>query len=327
LTNGAESEIHRVAALAGLDPEPLLFWTPRLIEPGWFQLGKERIKFTALSRTRTYACPLCLGEQAQNAPLSIGHPGAWQLNSIRSCARHSCALVPMPPAPSNKDVFDFARTVERHVSIPPMPVSEANMVLEHYLIIRISGANADAGWPGKLPLHVVAQTAENLGILMTHGPDPKRSDVTDLQWIAAGAAGFPVLAAGPDALHQVLTDMKRGHVNDAGRYRARYRFFFEWLRYRDDDRDFDIIRDLVRDFIWKNFPVARGALVLGKECPRQFVHSFSTAVRASGITKRQLGRRLCSMGLATPNGKKLGFDIHIYRTACSPPSQPSFLAF
>lgn len=35
LTNGAESEIRRVAALAGLDPNPLLFWTPRLIEPGW----------------------------------------------------------------------------------------------------------------------------------------------------------------------------------------------------------------------------------------------------------------------------------------------------
>lgn len=147
---------------------------------------------------------------------------------------------------------------------------------------------------------------------MTLGPGPKRSDITDLQWIAAGAAGFSVLAAGPEALHQLLADMKRGHVNDAGRYRARYRFFFEWLRYRDDHRDFDIIRDLVRDFIWKNFPVARGALVLGKECPRQFVHSLSTAVRASGITKRQLGRRLCSMGLATPNGEKLGFDIHDY---------------
>lgn len=312
LTNGAESEIHRVAALAGLDPEPLLFWTPRLIEPGWFQLGQERIKFTALSRTQTYACPLCLRERAQNGPLSIGHPGAWQLDSIRSCARHSCALVPMPPAPSNKDVFDFVRIVERHEVMTPAPVSGADMALEHYLIGRIAGADADAGWLNGLPLHVVAQTAENLGILMTLGPAPKRSDITDMQWVAAGAAGFSVLAAGPDALHQVLTDMKRGHVNEAGRYRARYRFFFEWLRYRDDDRDFDIIRDLVRDFVWKNFPVARGALVLGKECPRQFVHSLSTAVRTSGITKRQLGRRLCSMGLATPNGEKLGFDIHDY---------------
>lgn len=74
LTNGAKSEIHRVAALAGLDPDPLLFWTPRLIETDWFQLGQERIKFTALSRTQTYACPLCLRERTQNDPLSIGHP-------------------------------------------------------------------------------------------------------------------------------------------------------------------------------------------------------------------------------------------------------------
>lgn len=122
------------------------------------------------------------------------------------------------------------------------------MALEHYLIARIAGAGTDAGWLDGLSLHVLAQTAENLGVLMTLGPDARRSDITDLQWIEAGAVGHSVLAAGPDALHHVLADMKRGHVNDAVRYRARYRFFFEWLCYRDDDRDFDIVRDLVRDF-------------------------------------------------------------------------------
>lgn len=312
LTNGAEAEIHRVAALAGQDPEPLLFWTPRLVEPGWFQLGQERIKFTALSRTRTWACPLCLAECPADTPLHTGHPGPWQLDSIRSCARHGCALVPMPTAPSNKDVFDFARIVERYAPAAPAHVAEPHMALEHYLIARIAGENPGGGWLDGLPLHVAAQTSENLGILMTLGPDVRRSEIADLQWIEAGAAGYRILAEGPEALHQLLADMKRGYVNDAGRYRARYRFFFEWLRYRDDDRAFDTIRDLVREFVWKNFPVARGALVLGKECPRQFVHSLSTAVRATGITKRQLGRRLCSMGLATPNGNALGFDIHDY---------------
>lgn len=51
---------------------------------------------------------------------------------------------------------------------------------------------------------------------------------------------------------------------------------------------------------------------MGQECPRQFVHSISTAVTKTGITKRQLGRRLCAMGLAQPNGNELGFDIHDY---------------
>lgn len=197
--------------------------------------------------------------------------------------------------------------------------------MEYYLIGRIAGADTDAGWLSGLPLHVVAQTAENLGILMTFGPDAKRSDITDQQWIKAGAAGYPVLSACPDALHQVLADMKRGHVNDTGRYRARYRFFFEWLRYRDDDRDFDIIRDLVRDFIWKNFPVAQGTLVLGKECSRQFVHSLSTAVRTSGITKRQLGRRLCAMGWQRQMATSwVSTSTTIYPMVCSPSSRPNF---
>lgn len=75
--------------------------------------------------------------------------------------------------------------------------------------------------------------------------DARRSDITDMQWLAAG---LPVLADGSNALNEVLADVKCGHVNNAGRYRARYHFFFEWLRYRDGGRDFDITRDLVRDF-------------------------------------------------------------------------------
>ena len=225
LTNGAEAEIHRVAELAAQDPAPLLFWTPRLVEPGWFQLGQERIKFTALSRTRTWACPLCLAECPADTPLHTGHPGAWQLESIRSCARHGCAQVPMPTAPSNKDVFDFARIVERYAPAASAHVAEPHMALEHYLIARIASENPGSGWLDGLPLHVAAQTSENLGILMTLGPDARRSEITDLQWIEAGAVGYRILAEGPDALHQLLADMKRGYINDAGRYRTRNRHY------------------------------------------------------------------------------------------------------
>ncbi len=203
LSNGAESEIHRVASLAGQDPGPLLFWTPRLIGPGRFQLGRERIKFTALSRTRTWACPLCLTEPAREAPRYVGHPGHWQLDSIRSCPRHRCALVPMPTAPGNKDVFDFARIIERHESLSSTPVSESEGVLEQYLIGRISGTPSSTKWLNELPFHVAAQTAQNLGILMTLGATPRRVDITNLDWIKAGAAGYHVLAEGPDAMLQV----------------------------------------------------------------------------------------------------------------------------
>lgn len=70
LTNGNETEILRLAALAGVDHKPLLFWTPRLTAPGWFQLGHERIKFTAFARTKIRTCPLCLLEGQTRMPQS-----------------------------------------------------------------------------------------------------------------------------------------------------------------------------------------------------------------------------------------------------------------
>lgn len=312
LTNGDQTEIEHIAALAGHEPERLLFWTPQHRSPGWFNLGRERIKFTAFARTHTRGCPLCLQEYAASgADIHLAHRGLWQLSSIRTCALHGCTLVPLPAAPSNKDIFDFARLAERHVETSISRAPENATALERYLGSRII-AGPGKSWIDSLPFHVAAQTADNLGILLTLGPDAKRSAISDLQWAAAGAAGFQALTMGPDGLRQALAEMKRGHVNDAGRYLSRYRFFFDWLRYRDDDRDFDGMRDLVREFIWQNFPVAEKAKVLGKACPRQFVHSISTAVTKTGITKRQLGRRLCAMGLAYPNGDDLGFGIHDY---------------
>lgn len=74
--------------------------------------------------------------------------------------------------------------------------------------------------------------------------------------------------------------------------------FFDWLRSRDDDEDFDKLRDVVREFIFENFPVTTGSIVLGKPCPEQQVHSFSTAKQVYGLPHIRLGRKLATMGMA-----------------------------
>lgn len=304
LTNGRPQEVRDVAALAGQDPEPLLFWTPHHAEPRWFQLGRERLKFTSLSRTQTRTCPICAREGTS------GHLGLWQISSIRSCAKHNCLLVSLPAPVKDKDLFDWSRLREQQNLDHTIAVSGSSD-LETYLTRRIT-SGPDDDWLGNMPFHVVAQTSENLGLLLTLGPDAKRAAVSEAQWREAGSAGYQVLRGGPDAFYAALLDLKNGYVNEAGRYRTRYRCFFDWLRYRDDDRDFDYIRDLVRNYVWRNFPVAKGALVLGKPCPEQHVHSLSTAATATGITRRQLGRRLCAMGLARPAKGHNGIELTDY---------------
>lgn len=305
LTNGNDAEILRLAALAGCAPEPLLFWTPRLTADSWFRLGHERIKFTAFARTRIRACPTCLADG------ETAHQTIWQLSSIRRCGTHGCLLIELPVTPGNKEIFDFAFHAAR-VRVGSFDTITADeSQLENYLLARIQdGAGED--WIDRLPFHVAAHTSENLGALMLLGPDASRDLITEREWHQAGSIGFSILKDGPDALCDWLKELQRAVPLDAALYRTRYRLFFDWLRYRDDDPDFDIIRDLVREFIFQNYPVSEGAVVLGKPCPRQLVHSISTASRAYGVTRWQLGRRLTALGLAQRSADDRDFRLTDY---------------
>lgn len=308
LTNGNDTEIWRLAALAGTDPEALLFWTPRLTANGWFRFGRERIKFTAFARTRLRACPACLAEG------QAAHPAIWQLSSIRRCIGHGCLLVELPVTPTNKEIFDFAFHAAQMRGRLFDTVAANESLLENHLLARILG-DTEGTWIDQLPFHVVAQTSENLGALMLLGPDAPRDLITADKWHQAGSIGFSMLKRGPDALCHTLKELQRAVPLDAALYRSRYRLFFDWLRYRDDDPDFDVIRDLVRDFIFQNYPVAKGAIVLGKPCPRQLVHSISTASRAYGVTRWQLGRRLTALGLAQRSADDRDFRLTDYVSA------------
>lgn len=309
LANGDPHEVARLAALGGVEPVPLQQGTPRLIEPGWFRLGQERIKFTAFSRTSLRSCPACLaeGRHVDHA----AHHGLWQLTSVRTCPIHGCYLVALPPRQNGNDTFDIMRMLERYVPVSPTPANADDLELERYLRQRVQ-SGAGTAWLDRLPFHVAAQTCEGFGLLLTHGPDAKRDLVVPAEWAAAGTAGFRVLRDGPDAFRARLKDLQMAQPLDNTLYRTRLRVFFEWLRYRDDDPDFDTIRDIVREFVFRNFPIAKGQVVLGQPCPEQYVHSLATARSTFGISGWKLGRRLAAIGLAQRSSVSKQFALTQY---------------
>lgn len=309
ITNGEPDDVVRLASLAGCSAVDLRHGTPQLTSPGWFKLGAETIKFTAFNRTALKACPECL--KVATKSMDAAHFGIWQLTSVRTCERHGCYLVPMPKARSKKDTFDFMHLCDQYDPVPSERANEADLKLENYLRNRIENG-AGTTWLDKLPFHVAAQTCEGFGLLLTQGAKFKRDDATPAQWARAGSAGFEVLRKGPDAFQRKLKEIQEAHPVDNTLYRTRYRVFFEWLRHRDDDPAFDVIRDLVRDFVFKNFPIAEGAIVLGQPCPEQYVHSLSTARSRYGVSGWKLARRLEAMGLATRNASGRGFVLKRY---------------
>ncbi|MDF2143280.1 TniQ family protein [Paenirhodobacter sp. CAU 1674] len=309
LVNGGPEDIARLAGLGATSADDLQCATPQLVEPGYFRLGQVRIKFTAFTRTAPRGCPHCL--QVARNPLDVAQLGIWQLASIRTCDRHGCYLVPLPKPASNKDTFDIPHLLDSYAAVEPVPADPKDLVFEHDLRRRID-QGAGTSWLDRLPFHVAAQTCENFGVLLTRGPEANRDDLSPAQWAKAGSAGYAVLRQGPEAFRQKLKDIQDAHPIDNTLYRTRYRVFFEWLRYRDDDPAFDPIRDLVRDFIFRNFPISEGTTVLGKPCPEQFVHSLSTARSTYGVSGWKLARRLAALGLAERKTVGKGFVLKAY---------------
>ena len=206
------------------------------------------------------------------------------------------------------------RMLERYAPVAPVPAAAADLKLERYLRHRVQSGASD-GWLDRLPFHVAAQTCEGFGLLLTHGADAKRESIAPAEWAAAGTAGFRVLCEGPDLFRAKLKDIQMAQPIDATLYRTRFRVFFESLRYRDDDPDFDVIRNIVRDFVFRNFPIAEGQVVLGQPCPQQYVHSLATARSTFGISGWKLGRRLAAVGLAQRSSVSKRFVLRDYAPA------------
>lgn len=309
LVNGDPMEIERLAALGGVDAAALQEATPTLLESGWFRLGKERIKFTGFIRTTIRICPKCVAEAPDD--MAVMHHGLWQLSSIRTCAKHSCCLVSLPKPSSSNDSFDHIGLLRNNRPGESQIVDQHDLELERYLMDRVQYGPGKS-WLDRLPFHVAAQTCEMLGVLLTSGPKAKRVEVMDKEWCAAGTAGIGVLREGPRALRRKLKSIQDSHPVGEKLYRSHYRVFFDWLRYRDDDSEFDAVRDVVRDFIFKNFPIPEGAIVLGKPCPEQHVHSFSTAKQVFGVSHWKLGRKLATMGMAKRHSRGRFYTLERY---------------
>ncbi|APZ52943.1 TniQ protein [Salipiger abyssi] len=299
LMNGAPAEIERLATLGGADHRILQFWSPRLMGDGWFELGCAHLKFTCLQRTNARVCPVCISEARQQRERASGiHLGLWQLESIRTCHLHGCLLEPLVSLGHGRDAFDIVRLLEGYLPPQPTYVDENERHLETWLAGRI-GTGRGSGWFDDLPIHVATQTAENLGALMILGADAKRSEISARDWLRAGNAGYAVMRNGLDAILATLREIQSLTPIDARLHRHRFGLFYNWLRDRDEDPAFDIIRDSVREYIWSNFPVTEGSIILGVPTPEQRVHTPATAATRAGEI---LGMTLATLRLLRAQG-------------------------
>ncbi len=297
LCNGQPDAVTRVAELAGANPGVLLFHTPRLIDPGRFQLGRERIKFTALLRNGGQICPLCIADDECRDPRSGPYQrDIWQVAAFRRCRIHGVAFE-RPQFPGrHSELHDFVQILKTWVPAKIIHVGTDDTALEDYLLDRIKdGPGKD--WIDGQAFHVVWLFSEALGLLLINGPKARLHEADVSTLIDVGAAGFAVLRTGPDGLQRVLTDIMDQAGEDRNNYGKIYAPILTCLLERRRDPEFDEIRRFVRSFVLQNFRVPPGSSILGEKSGTAQVFTALTASRHFDVPLSVLNRQLRMLGL------------------------------
>ncbi|WP_273503350.1 TniQ family protein [Paracoccus sphaerophysae] len=244
-----------------------------------YQIGREAHQTRTIDRGTVKICPICLSDDlATNAPIWRAiHRWYWQLRHLHSCTVHRARLVALPGTET-----DVTRAMADHRSLwdPQLsrPQQDEPTPLEHYLTDRSLQQNAPC-WPDGLTIPAVCRVSELLGCVSLHGSDSQFGKLTPAQRREAAGAGFAILAGGPEALRKALDDIRRRDRRMLGNQpQPSYGEFQRLLgSHWKHSREFDLVRDVVREYFVYHFPYPDGAIVLGQPIVARRVHSFFSA--------------------------------------------------
>lgn len=247
-------------------------------------------------------CPKCL----LNDERKFGRFGPytrvyWHVASIRTCADHDVPLIALPTAEFPRSIHDTFGRIRDHWALIEDAARRSDRrkasTFERYQIDRLEGLSS-ANWLSDLPFEIITKTAEMLGLVYTFGPKSAFSRATDNELAKAGAQGFDILLAGRDGIRSALKQVQNRSQNiNAGHY-TDFGNFARWLERMAYDARYEQIRDIYRKFVFQNYPISKGELVLGEPCPKRYLHSFATIKNEFDINPLRLKNFLWGYGFA-----------------------------
>lgn len=311
IVDGEPQALAIVAAKSGAD-------LAALTENAFVNTGERRYIFrgeeltrNSLRRAATAVCPKCLAEDVAGARLprvAACQRALWQIAAVKSCHIHTVPLVVVAKDLTPNKLHDWAQHVV-HVlpqlgGLAAKAECRALTGLETYVITRLTCGAVRGGLLDTLPLHVAIAACELFGAVAAFGRMPNLKTLTDDQWRQAGAAGFDIVGDGKPGIEVFLEDLQASYPYSGGATEGPQAVFgrvYQVLEFGREDPAFDPLRNLVGDFILKNFPVGPGDTVFGKAVETRRLHSIRTLSKQAGLHPKRLRKLLQAAG-ALPEG-------------------------
>jgi len=308
IVDGDRSEIQRLAELAGASSGDLMR-NAITKNATMFELRGQQITKPGIRRARVHVCPLCIQDDISSSDLppglaAYGRP-QWVIAPIRTCSRHSVALVEVRNDLKPGELHDFTRNIAAAIPNIDRLADEASRRptsgLETYLLGRIEGRN-DYPWLDALPFFAAAWTTEIVGAVAKFGKRVNLDSMTEEDKYEAGAAGFGITKAGVDGLESFMSKLKREHTpkttkGSADGPQAIYGKLFMNFAQGLPDPAYDPVRQAMAQHILVHFPLGPGDELFGKPVEMRRFHSIRTASIAYDMHPKRLRKLIEAEGL------------------------------
>ncbi|OYX13168.1 MAG: hypothetical protein B7Z15_08200 [Rhizobiales bacterium 32-66-8] len=260
VVRGNDHALVALETLGDLVPGTLARVTVRSIGSD-YSLNGHDLKRYSVRRERVHVCPLCIAKDIANGvgPTFLRPHGraAWRLASIRSCAQHAIALVPVTDIEPDFNARKlgshdfpvlFRQTSVQMANLERHAANRRPSPLECYLHLRLWGQPMKVPLLDTMPWYAAAKICEVIGAASLGGPRVRLSRLSDEEWFDAGIEGFDILSGGEAGFWDHLEGL-RVSADRSGRgqsLRAVYGRSYEWLAFHTSDSAFDPIREVIK---------------------------------------------------------------------------------
>lgn len=294
-------EIDRLSTLVDICPKNLIQRALVQVDRRRCYLNGQLLGTQSFIRNEQKICPLCLHDDER----TLGEFGVfgrreWLLSSFRVCPMHKCRLIVLPRVQFPRHPSDFYRRYESNRGRIARHLSEASVRLpanwERYLIGRLGGVTGQ-NWLDQFDLDAAMQIVQNLGIVLQFGPNAREAQLSPWELSNACNAGFVVASGSAERIITALTSVKEQSSSTKPGLYIDFGTFARWCTRVFMDMRYSAMIDIVTSFAFDNYPISKGELLFGRQCPERKWHNCSSAARAYGSSISRMRRLMDGLEL------------------------------
>lgn len=330
VVHGNNDALQTISRLCRVSSQELLNASIVKVGERRYQLRDQELVRDSLARSTMRVCPRCISDDLECAdgPRVIRPYGRtlWLIGSIRTCPRHSAALVKVAEDNNPHRVHDFTLLIEPSLDLVPQLIQQSAerppSGLETYLCDRLRHQkDSPPRWLDMLPFYAAAKTCEMLGAVATRGIRFYANSLSEDDWYVCGDQGYEIAKSGEDGIRSLLSRLQDTFQTTKHDWGPRSIFgrLYEWLAHENDDDAYDPLRNLITSHVIDTMPVGPGDEIFGKPVQIRRLHSLRSASLEFGAHPKRLRKLLEAANVIKPNGLSLSDDRILFAAEAAQP--------